>query len=363
MNRRSQHAGNSRHSVIVPYRIGVLLDREDAAHCDLIDAVRLGIDESRDSGALDRDVDLVVRKVRGAPDGSALDVIAEWRELFDKDTLLGMIGPFGDDNGAAVREWVEAGELPTLTTSADDGFTGRHCFQLTVDHLMDHLHLLLRHGRAMGLSHPILIREPGPRGAALEVACRRAARQDRFASLEVVERDARLCMRLAHARGVGADCLIYLGGGWHAQVGAALREIGWAPVKLTGTEICRAHPVGGEAPSFEGWIGFDAVHAGNTVFQRFARNFEDRFGRPGNHLRGAQGYDIGRLIGIVCTTIRPPSPEGLRDGLDRIRMLPAATGAPGTVICFTRYDHRGIKNDMLVLAEVRSGVLAPLAPR
>jgi branched-chain amino acid transport system substrate-binding protein len=42
--------------------------------------------------------------------------------------------------------------------------------------------------------------------------------------------------------------------------------------------------------------------------------------------------------------------------LEQVRMLPATMGAPGTVIGFGPYDHRGYKgSDYLVLRTVHNG--------
>jgi hypothetical protein len=38
---------------------------------------------------------------------------------------------------------------------------------------------------------------------------------------------------------------------------------------------------------------------------------------------------------------RPLSPAGVRDALERVKMFPAASGAPGTRISFGKYMHRG----------------------
>jgi hypothetical protein len=50
------------------------------------------------------------------------------------------------------------------------------------------------------------------------------------------------------------------------------------------------------------------------------------------------------------------NPRGVKGGLEQVRMLPAAMGAPGTVIGFAPYDHRGYKGDYLVLRGYRDGV-------
>ena len=50
------------------------------------------------------------------------------------------------------------------------------------------------------------------------------------------------------------------------------------------------------------------------------------------------------------------TPDGLRRGLETIRRLPAANGAPGTIVTFGSEDHRGYKGaDYLIIRRARGG--------
>jgi hypothetical protein len=50
------------------------------------------------------------------------------------------------------------------------------------------------------------------------------------------------------------------------------------------------------------------------------------------------------------------TPDGLRRGLETIRRLPAANGAPGTIVTFGPEDHRGYKGaDYLIIRRARGG--------
>jgi len=93
------------------------------------------------------------------------------------------------------------------------------------------------------------------------------------------------------------------------------------------------------------------------VWSGFLTRYSRRFGgAPPVCCYPAHMYDMGRAIAEGIALARPVSPEGLRRGLERVRMLPATMGAPGTVIGFGPYDHRGYKgSDYLVLRTVRDG--------
>jgi hypothetical protein len=46
---------------------------------------------------------------------------------------------------------------------------------------------------------------------------------------------------------------------------------------------------------------------------------------------------------------------GLKDGLERVKRLPAATGMNGTTMGFGNYDHGALKGRYLVLRSWRDG--------
>lgn len=115
-----------------------------------------------------------------------------------------------------------------------------------------------------------------------------------------------------------------------------------------------ASTLGFDGPGeFEGWVGIDQYDEANPVFEAMVDAFEARFGRRVGHIYQAIGYDIGRTL---ASTMSPSTPEGLRDALERVRMLPAATGGRRTLISFARNVRRGYQGNYLVLRTVESGV-------
>jgi len=357
-NKLTEHQGNSRHSVIVPYEVGLILDRRDQAHQDLADALVLALDEYRQSGNLDRNVNVVAMHSEGAPHGSVLDFVADWKELLARQTLMAVVGPFGEANGAALLESVGNLGLPLLTYSPSDKFVGSDVFQLPFGHVTDVAHHLLGFALAGKKNRVVVVRESGTSGDAVEAAFQSAAWQLRTGRLHVVERDDRLSAALNDAR---ADAVIYVGGNGHAGIDASLKQAGLNALKLTGIEITSAHPALG-ACALDGWIGLDMVDDSNPTFQRFSQAFSQRYGRSGDHAYAALGYDMGHVLAMTLAIVRPPSPAGVTAGLNKLRMVPAATGAAGTVISFARYDRRGFRGDPFVLRQAVDGKLRPLAP-
>jgi ABC-type branched-subunit amino acid transport system substrate-binding protein len=162
---------------------------------------------------------------------------------------------------------------------------------------------------------------------------------------------------------IAPQAVLYLGGTHHAEVTAALDQAGVSALRLTGIEIASAHPALGRAADLEGWIGLDTIDPANRVFAQFSAAFSARYKRDASHAYAAVGYDMGRLLAAVLAVVRPPSPEGVRAGLDTTRMVQSATGKAGTVISFARYDHRGFKGDPFVLVRVEDAGITPISQR
>ena len=50
--------------------------------------------------------------------------------------------------------------------------------------------------------------------------------------------------------------------------------------------------------------------------------------------------DIATVLLRAFADARPLSPRGVKEALERVKMLPAASGAPGTMLRFGKWTHR-----------------------
>ena len=66
-------------------------------------------------------------------------------------------------------------------------------------------------------------------------------------------------------------------------------------------------------------------------------------------------FDIGRLVGEGLALADARTPAGVREGLERVKRLPAASGKPGTTMGFGQWDHGALKGEALVLRAWRGG--------
>ena len=70
---------------------------------------------------------------------------------------------------------------------------------------------------------------------------------------------------------------------------------------------------------------------------------------------GVAGYDIGRLLGEAIIRTDHLTRQGILDGLERVKRLPASSGRDGTTMGFGQWDRGALKGPYLVLREWRDG--------
>jgi branched-chain amino acid transport system substrate-binding protein len=64
---------------------------------------------------------------------------------------------------------------------------------------------------------------------------------------------------------------------------------------------------------------------------------------------------MGRLVGEASARAGHLTRAGLKDGLERVKQLPATSGVDGTTMGFGNFDHAALKGRYLVLREWRDG--------
>jgi len=64
---------------------------------------------------------------------------------------------------------------------------------------------------------------------------------------------------------------------------------------------------------------------------------------------------MGRLVGEAVARAHHLTRAGMKQGLERVKQLPATSGREGTIMGFGVYDHGALKGRYLVLREWRDG--------
>jgi ABC-type branched-subunit amino acid transport system substrate-binding protein len=152
--------------------------------------------------------------------------------------------------------------------------------------------------------------------------------------------DVSAAVRRLHA--ANPDALVHCGFGFGIVfMNSVLRELNWDPPRFMGTAFQNAwiNPVMWKA--IMGWIGIDQYDESNLIGQNFLDDYKDAYGRRPEYCLPPMNRDIATVALHAFADAHPLTPRGVRDALERIKMLPAAAGAPGTMISFGNYMHRG----------------------
>jgi hypothetical protein len=121
----------------------------------------------------------------------------------------------------------------------------------------------------------------------------------------------------------------------------ACAELDWWPGRYTTTAFNYGANNEVVRKQLAGWIGMEQYDERNVVGRDFLDRFEARYGRRPEYYMPLYAYDIGRLMMEAVSDAHPLTGAGVRDALERVKMLPAASGAPGTRLRFGRYMHQG----------------------
>jgi ABC-type branched-subunit amino acid transport system substrate-binding protein len=144
-----------------------------------------------------------------------------------------------------------------------------------------------------------------------------------------------------HVRRGGADALLMMTSHGSVPFATALQDAGWdVPRVIAGGSFGAARKL---PALFEGWVGTCLWDDTNPTSREFLDRYEKRFGaRPPEDMAIAT-YDGARAllegIGLAPMMTR----DGVRTGLERVKLLPASSGGPSSVLSFGPHDHRGYK--------------------
>jgi hypothetical protein len=90
-----------------------------------------------------------------------------------------------------------------------------------------------------------------------------------------------------------------------------------------------------------GWTGLDQYDEDNLVGQSFLDRFEATYGRRPEYCAPVVNRDLATVLLRAFADAHPLSPRGVKEALERVKMVPAAGGAPGTRLSFGKWTRRG----------------------
>jgi len=341
-----------------PTKVGVLVDIDMGTKEDFLATLRMGFDEAHAEGVILRPVELVVREAIGLPRLEAKNTIDGYRALVDGGVLC-VIGPLITDNSIALAPVIDACGVPAVTWTGTDRYHGEFCFNLGNGGLAEEAAIMAAWIRRSGHRTVGMIHELSPGGVEYASNFRwYAAREKLDVLIEAyttqIPDDLEAVLR--KIRDQKPDCLAYLGYGYPTiLMGPMWARLGWDPPRImtSAFQFCYAKPEWMAA--LEGWVGVDQMCEENPRLRPLLDRFAARHGKRRDHTVTALSYDTARLIAEGLARAPLLTPRGVKEGLERVRMLPAVNGGPRTHMSLGPWDHKAYKGDWLVLRRVAGG--------
>ena len=334
-----------------PNLIGILYDfPQHDAGAGFEEAVRQGLQEVD----LDRPVELLPRQAAGLPGGTAHDVHRKFDELVDAG-VLAIIGPAISDNGLLVRDWADAARVPCINYTGGEKTRSGFMFHYQVGSLAEEPILLAENLRARELHSAVVIHDKSPVGAAyvsaFEGACARTGVEvvGRSGISPLAEEAGAIVDRLRQPK---PDALVYLGlGAASRAVSLAIADAGWDVTVVANSALMFGYARKDWRAGFDGWTYVDTVSDGNVRRQALSERSPKSAAGP----VGVAAYDIGRLLAEALARAVHLTGDGVKEALEDVKRLPAATGYEGTTMGFGNYDHAALKGGYLVLRQWKDG--------
>lgn len=353
---------------IEPFTIGFLYeglfraygDEQERLELELLEPIRFRFMEATASGELDRPVNVIVSSGQGLPYGTARAVQDAWLQLAESGALA-IIGPGITDNCIAVRSFFEAHRVPTINFPGTTRSRGEYGFHYQIGSLYDDGPLVARAIGAAGHGRVSVIRDRSPIGDELfqhfALQCER--------SDIVVVADVRVSPvrgdEMDHAAERASaplpDALVYLGlGRVLLDLSRVLTAQGWDPPRFAGSAGMGWHfrdP--SQRREMSGWVYVDQVDEDNPTLRAFQDKFEDEHGRRPFTPFSVGGYDMATLVVLALRAATLHTPEGVKEGLERINLVPSALGGPGTVLGFGPWERTALKGAHYLVLRQMSG--------
>jgi ABC-type branched-subunit amino acid transport system substrate-binding protein len=157
---------------------------------------------------------------------------------------------------------------------------------------------------------------------------------------------------VARLRVSDPEVLVYLGLGVAARAVALARaEQGWDVPVVANSSLMFGYARPEWREAWEGWVYVDNVADGNRV----RASLRERSKRTAAGPIGLAAYDLGRLVAEGIARSAHLTRAGVKDGLERVKRLPAASGLDGTIMGFGTWDHAALKGSYLVLRQWQAG--------
>jgi ABC-type branched-subunit amino acid transport system substrate-binding protein len=336
---------------VAPIRLGLLYDFPQHDGGDSFEkAVRLGIE----TVALDRPVEFLRELAAGLPSGTAFDVEQKFAEL-ERAGVLAIVGPSISDNGIIVRDLADRAGLACINYTGGAITRSEYMFHYQVGSLEEEPAVLADHLASRDIRRVALVHDRSPVGSQyaqwFELA--RATVGIEVTANAVINPLATEAVDLvARLEASKPDGLVYLGLGVAARtVSLAVQELEWKVPVVANSALMFGYAQREWRAAWDRWVYVDTVSDDNP--QRHALRERDRATAAGPV--GVAGYDMGRILGEAIARGDHLTRDGIVEGLERVKRLPASSGYAGTTMGFAQWDRAALKGPYLVLRQWRDG--------
>jgi len=339
-----------------PVPIGILRDHPTAGGAAFEGVVRLAVDDVRATGGLAHDVELVDEQADGLPRGSAAAVEAAFRRLVARG-VVAVIGPAISDNGLVVRDLADAERLPCINWTGGEETRSEWMFQYQVGSLEEEPAFLASEVVQTGARRIALLHDDsivGRRYAEFFSDAAAGRRIETVSRTTVAREVDDVRPVVAAMRASAPEAVVYLGL-WYAAraLGLALAVSDWRPPVFANSALMFGHACADWRREWDGWRYVDAYSDRNPVLRDVLARLVGEPAVPS--VTAGAAYDMGRLVAEAIGTRPSPTRATVKTGLERVKLVPAALGAPGTTMGFGRWDRAALKGSYLVLRVWKDG--------
>src|SRR3954454_8641934 len=347
-----------------PVKIGVLIDMDlGQLLADWIDPTILAIEDALNEGVYSRGpIQLVIADARGLPRENYRKVIDGYRWLVEQGCVA-VLGPMISDNSIVLQQTANELGVACIGWTGAHKFASDYCFTVANGDIPTEGVMCAQWLHAQGLRKIGMFWEQGSSGRDYadyfrDTALGLGLNVIREVKLEPNPRG--LADDLAMMRDLGVEGIYYGGYGYATfPFAEAFKALDWDPSRVMGTAFMFYSNSNAWAEGLEGWHGVDQLgeDGANPNYNAMVERFEKRFGRKTGNVVIALAYDTARagIHGIANAAI--PAPKHVKEGMEKIRWMPATNGGPGCYIQFGPWDHKGYKGDFLTIRELRGGEL------
>jgi ABC-type branched-subunit amino acid transport system substrate-binding protein len=338
-----------------PILIGVLYDfPQGDGGATFEEALRLGLAEAGATGRIDRPFELLPRHARGLPGGTAHEIETAFGELVESG-VLAVVGPSISDNGLIVGPLADAAGVPTINYTGGERSRGEYMFHYQVGSLQEEPVVLVEYLARRGIRSVAAAYDNSPVGRgyaeSLSEACATAG-IDITGAVAVSPLAEDVSPAVRRLRAGEPESLVYLGLGVAARALAlAVEAEGWTVPVVANSSLMFGYTRRDWRAGWEGWVYVDGIADENSARARLAVHAPKTARGP----VGVAAYDMGRLLGEAVARSAHLTRAGLKEGLERVKRLPAATGMEGTTMGFGHWDHGALKGRYLVLRRWEGG--------